>query len=229
MQATIATPARWPVRNALIGALSTAITLLGAVALAYLAGHFVTLALGNQVRLHSPIQIALTTTVGLIFLIAGSALWGMWMGQLAGYPARRRMAWAGALGFAPITVLLALLLSLLEISGLERFNLPIHYLFTLLFVPTAFLIAGTGGLAIGLGLHNPHLGWRMAWYAGLAGAATFLVVNLMMDALGWRVGGPGAEERMTMLTVMFGGDLAAALVAGAVLGWMVTRSNVQAN
>lgn len=139
------------------------------------------------------------------------------------------MAWAGALGFTPSTVVLALLLLLLEISGLEQINLPIHHLFTLLFVPTAFFVAAIGSLAIGLGLNNVRLGWRMALWAGLTAALTFLAVNLIMDALGWRVGGPGAEERMTMLTVMFSGDVAAALTAGAVVGWMVTRTNGRAN
>jgi len=32
-----------------------------------------------------------------------------------------------------------------------------------------------------------------------------------------------------MLTVMFSGDVAAALTAGAVVGWMVTRSKAEAN
>jgi hypothetical protein len=229
MQATLTTPRRWSVRNALIGALGTAITLLGTVALAYVIGHFVTIALHDHVRLHEPLQIGLSATAGLVAIASGGALWGIWMGQLAGYPVRRRMAWAGALGFAPITVLLAILLLLLELSGLEQFNLPLHRLFTLLFVPTVFLIASTGGLAIGLGLNNVRLGWRMAMSAGLTGALTFLAVNLILDALGWRVGGPNAEERMTMLTVMFSGDLAAALTAGAVVGWMVTHSKGGAN
>src|SRR5262245_44098802 len=125
MQATLTTPRRWPVRNALAGAVGTAITLLGSMVLAYGAGQVVTNALHNQLRLHEPLQIALTTTVGLVFIVGGSALWGVWMGRLAKCPAYWRMAWAGALGFAPITVLLALLLLVLELSGLERFNLPI--------------------------------------------------------------------------------------------------------
>jgi hypothetical protein len=228
MEATLATTG-WPLRSALAGALGTAITLLGGVALGFGAGQLVTNAL--PVHLHDPVQIGLSATVGLALLALGGALWGVWMGLLAGYPAHRRMAWAGALGFGPITVLLAVLLLLFELSGLERYALalPVHRLFTILFVPTAFLIAGVGSLAIGLGLNDPRLAWRMAWRAGLAGAVTFLIVNLILDALGWRVGGPNAEERATMLTVMFSGDLAAALTAGAIVGWMVTRAHARAS
>ncbi|MDX1616803.1 MAG: hypothetical protein R3300_21020 [Candidatus Promineifilaceae bacterium] len=39
----------------------------------------------------------------------------------------------------------------------------------------------------------------------------FLVVNLVMETLGWVVGAPGAAARYTMLTVMFAGNLGAAL------------------
>jgi hypothetical protein len=43
------------------------------------------------------------------------------------------------------------------------------------------------------------------------------VVNLLMEAAGWVVGAPGAAERATMLTVMFAGNLGAALAGGAVM------------
>ena len=39
-----------------------------------------------------------------------------------------------------------------------------------------------------------------------------------MEAPGWQVGGPGAAERYTMLTVTFAGNLCCALTAGAVIG-----------
>jgi hypothetical protein len=44
-----------------------------------------------------------------------------------------------------------------------------------------------------------------------------------MEALGWVVGGPGAAERTTMLTVLFVGDAAAAFAAGAVLGMTLAQ------
>ena len=65
--------------------------------------------------------------------------------------------------------------------------------------------------------NSPTLARRLAWRAGLAGGAAFLAVDLLMDALGWRVGAPGAAERFTMLTVMFTGDFVAALRANGLL------------
>jgi hypothetical protein len=44
-----------------------------------------------------------------------------------------------------------------------------------------------------------------------------------MEGAGWVVGAPRAAERFTMLTVMFVGNLAAALAGGALLGWQLHR------
>lgn len=66
------------------------------------------------------------------------------------------MVWAGILGFVPITLVLGFVLQLIEPIAVARLGtqIPLHRLFTLLFVSTAFLIAGTGGLALGVGLRN---------------------------------------------------------------------------
>jgi hypothetical protein len=48
--------------------------------------------------------------------------------------------------------------------------------------------------------------------------AAFLLVNLVMYQLGYKVGAPGAAERATMLTVMMAGSLGAALAGGAAIG-----------
>src|SRR5258707_406520 len=94
---------------------------------------------------------AFVTALGLIGggMLAGSALWGVWLGRLAGARDQLRMAAAGALGFAPITITLGLVLSLLEPVAVDRLGaqFPIARLFTLFFVPTAFLIAGVGAWA----------------------------------------------------------------------------------
>ena len=44
-----------------------------------------------------------------------------------------------------------------------------------------------------------------------------------MEALGWQVGGPGAAERATMLTVLFVSNLGAALAGGAMLGMTLAQ------
>ncbi|RPI87709.1 MAG: hypothetical protein EHM41_04010 [Chloroflexi bacterium] len=51
---------------------------------------------------------------------------------------------------------------------------------------------------------------------------------MTMQAMGWVVGAPGAVERATMITVMFSGDLAAALAGGAVIGALLGKQQASA-
>lgn len=148
------------------------------------------------------------------------------MGHLGHASDRRRMAIAGVLGFAPITVALALVLNAIEPIAVEQFGMrfPIQRLFTLLFVPTVFLIAGVSALVIGIVLRNRAVALALLWQVGLTAALAFLAVNLVMETMGWVIGAPYAEERFTMLTVMLAGNLGAALVGGAVLGWALDRT-----
>ena len=101
-------------------------------------------------------------------------------------------------------------------------NLPVHRLFTAIFVPSAGLIAGISSLILTWALAWGRRGLAVALRVGLAAALTFLAVNLSLEALGWQVGGPGAAERTTMLTVLFVSNLGVALAAGAVLGMTLT-------
>jgi len=103
-------------------------------------------------------------------------------------------------------------------------QIPLHRLFTLLFVPTTLLIGGAGGLALGIGLRNRRLAWRLALRAGGAAAAAFLAVNVGMEALGWQVGAPRATERLTMLTVLLVSDVGAAVASGATIGRLLART-----
>ena len=164
---------------------------------------------------------ALTFTLAMLVFSAStlfsSALWSVGMAHLAQVPVSRRVAWAGSLGFVPITVLLIFGLQVAE-PIVFRTNLPLHRVFTVLFVPSAGLIAATSSLvlawALGWGRAAPGLALRV----GVTAALAFLAVNLGMEALGWQVGGPGAAERTTMLTVLFVSNLGAALAGGALLG-----------
>jgi hypothetical protein len=90
--------------------------------------------------------------------------------------------------------------------------------FTLLFTPSAFLIAAASAWAVGHGLKDPTLARWLSWRVGFAVGITFLLVNLVMEAQGWVVGAPGAAERATMLTVLFLGLIGSALVGGAIMG-----------
>jgi len=168
---------------------------------------------------------AIAAIPALIGFLAGGAVWGILMGRLAGNSDTHRMALAGLLGFGPITILLAAVLGVAEPALVGYFagvGQPIHRVFTLLFVPSTFLIAGVSAWTEGKGLRDRKLAWKLFWQVGLTAAATFLTVNLIMESLGWVVGAPGAGERATMVTVLALGNIAAALMGGAVMGWKLT-------
>ena len=216
-------------RTMIYGAVVTLFALFGGLLLGIIVGNIIfELTPGHNFQPLDPIQIVLPATFALGGFFAGGAIWGILMGRLARATNRRRMAIAGALGFAPITLGLALLLQVIEPIALEQFGavIPLYRLFTILFVPTAFLITGVSACAIGIGLHDRALAQAMVWRIGLAGAVTFLVINLVMESAGWVVGTPHAAERFTMLTVMFVGDLGAAIVCGAIMGRMLSKQNV---
>jgi hypothetical protein len=212
------------------GAAMTVLTLFGGLLIGVGAGFllFHLLPGGEDFAHPPPLNVALAALPALAGFAGGAALWGVRLGRLAGSHEWRRLALAGALGFAPITVALGIGLSALEPIAVAGFGaaLPIHRLFTLLFVPTAGLIAGVSAAALGLGLRRPRLAVALLWQVGLAGGAGFLVVNLLMEALGWVVGAPGAAERATMLTVMFLGNVGAALAGGALLGLALHRASL---
>jgi hypothetical protein len=213
-------------RIALSAAARTALLLVG--------GLIAAIALGNLISsgLEGHAAAALRDTAAAIPAIAvmaiASGLWGASMGRLAGYRSRRRMVWAGILGFVPVTIGSSVLLLVIEPVALRLWgeSIPIHRLYTLLFVPTAFLITTTMTFALCVGLEAGSAGRRLALRAGLAGAAAFLIIDALMEAAGWVVGAPGAVQRLTMLTVTFTGDLGAALAAGAVIGHELGRPDV---
>jgi hypothetical protein len=179
---------------------------------------------GHGISNPSPIATAVSAIPAFMGIFFGSALWGVLMGRLARAGDLWHMALAGGLGFAPIAIGLGILLQVLEPMALREYGdwLPLHRLFSVLFVPTAFTIAGVSAFAIGIGLRNRPLAWQLLWKIGLVAAAAFLVVNLSMEASGWVVGAPRAAERFTMLTVMFVSNLGAALAGGAALGLLLT-------
>lgn len=210
-------------RQILFSALATAGCLFGGL----LVGFAIAIAVSN-LPMHIPNQtlnfISMMLLLSILFF-AGAA-WGFAIAKIFSSENKRRMIWAGALSFSPALLLAGLMLATLERAIVERGqgpDLPVYIVFTILFVPAAFFIAGAGGLALGLAERNLRLGLRLAAGAGLSAALGFLLINLLMDALGWRVGAPGAAERATMLTVMMTGNLAAALAGGGILGYQLSR------
>jgi hypothetical protein len=210
-------------RQILFSALATAACLFGGL----LVGFAIAIAVSN-LPMHMPSQALNFISMMLLLctlFIAGAA-WGFAIAKIFSTQNKKRMIWAGALTFSPALLLAGLTLGTLEraiVEGGQGPDLPVHIVFTLLFVPAAFFVAGAGGLALGLAERNLRLGLRLAAGGGIAAALGFLLVDLLMDALGWRVGAPGAAERATMLTVMMTGNLAAALAGGGILGYQLSR------
>lgn len=213
---------RSPIMPSLVsGARATLLSLFGGTIAGVVVGDVVfNLAPGHDLNNPGPIQIAIAAIPALTGFVLGGAWWGILMGRIAHAGDRRRMALAGALGFAPSALAMGLTLSLLEPIAVENLGaqFPIHRLFTFLFVPAVFIVAGVSAGAIGLGVADLRLAFRLLWQVGLAGGLAFLVVNLMMEMLGWQVGAPHAAERATMVTVASAGVLGAAIAGGAVMG-----------
>lgn len=157
---------------------------------------------------------------------AAGALWGRDMAQLAGAADPRGAARATGLAIGPSVVLVALVLTAVEPGLVARgagAGVAIHVIYTLLFVPAVLIVAAIGGFALGAGLRAPGLAVRLSLGAGVAAGSAFLALDLLMDTLGWRVGGPHAGERATMLVVTALGAMAAALAAGGTVGHLLLR------
>jgi hypothetical protein len=224
-------PERTRRRTVIASALASAFILIGGVVAGFAIGGIVNESLPGHST--DPINIAMSMVAALAGVGAGGAAWGSAISRITRAGDRARMAWAGAIGFAPTVLLVALALSFLENLIVEQGHgpdLPIHRVFTMLFVPAAAIVTGAGGFALGFGSRagatraSLAAGARLAVWCALAGGITFLAVNLTLDALGFRVGAPGALERATMVTTALLGNLSAALVAGGVIGRTLART-----
>jgi hypothetical protein len=215
-------------RIMLLSALAAGVCLGGAAAFPFGLGAAASQLMGFGTD-PTKVQIALLATVVISGFIIGGAAWGGALAWIVGYPERGRIMWAGALGFGPATLAAALGLGALEPIAAQSFpELPLHTIFTLLFVPAVFIVNAVLGAALGVAIRAGKEGARLALAAGLAGALAFAVVDLAMDALGYRVGAPHAAERATMITVAMVSNLGAALNSGAMMGLLLARQLAQA-
>jgi hypothetical protein len=213
-QATHVAPAP-RVYAAVSGVVLTVFALVGGLMAGLIGGSLTFHALIGQAS--DPLTYTLAAIIFGIGLVGGSALWGMGMGRLARSQALRRAAGAGILGFVPIAGLVNFALLPVEPIVLAS-ALPVHRVFTVLFVPIAGLIAGTSSLALAWALGWGRTAPALALRVGVTAALAFLAVNLVMEGSGWLVGAPGAEARGTMITVLIVSNLGAALAGGAMLG-----------
>ncbi len=198
--------------------LATAFCLIGGMIL----GGALSAIVNERLPAHSTdaVNILLSAIPALGGVFTGGAAWGWSISRITRSGESKRMAWAGALGFGPIAILAALGLTVLESIIVEQQQgpqLPIHNVFTMLFVPASAVVSGVGGYAIAVGARVTQA-VKLGLTIALAGGVAFLLVNLLLDSLGWRVGAPGAADRATMLITTFSGCFAAAVVGGGVMG-----------
>lgn len=166
----------------------------------------------------SAVEAAQLPVMG-VALIAGGALWGRALGLDFAVGIRRRMALAAALSHIALVLLAGVVLGRLEedLVGAGHSPLPLHQLFTALFVPATAIVCAGMSAAVGLAAGGRRLAGRLAWRGALAGAAAFLIANVIQDLLGRRVGGPNAAETATMISVMFIANTCAALAMTAAI------------
>ena len=161
----------------------------------------------------------------LLFYGAAGALWARGIGRVFAWPRLDRLGLVGAVGITLPTVIAIAVLGTVEGNLIELIfdGWRMHILYMLLFVPTAFLIAAIGTGALGWAIGDWRLALRLALVCGLTAAVTFLLVTLIFDWFGMRVGAPRAEERATMLVVTLAGMWGAAVTGNAALAWVLLR------
>jgi hypothetical protein len=208
----------------LVGGFSllTTLTLAGGLALAFVVGNL--LFESMNVHLTEVASALLILPLFLVVLFGSGAAWGYAVARLTNGDTRRLVRVGGlTFGGAVLLVGIALELVFALLSALARVNpLPIHVSFTILFVPTAGAIAALCTRRMARVLGREDVRRKLGLASGLAAAIAFLTVNLVMLALGWQVGGPGAAERFTMITVTLTSNAGAALAGGAAMGWVLS-------
>ena len=208
-------------QTAIRGALLTGLWLFGGLLVGFVAAAGIS---GLPMHLPESARALIGVPIILVALVVSGFYWGRAMARLTRASQPGRMAWAGALSYGPAILLAALTLGRLEVALIERRqgpDVPVHVVFTMLFVPATLFVAGVGGFSLGAARGGFRLALRSGLISGLAGSLAFLLVNLVMYRLGYKVGAPGAAERATMLTVLMVGSLGASLAGGAAIGILI--------
>jgi hypothetical protein len=162
-------------------------------------------------------------------MLAGSALWARTFARIAGLQHARRFIVIAAITQVTITFTVLLALGKAEEHFVENGNttLPLHVLYTLLFVPVTLIGAFISGSICGFVLGKPALAWRMGLHGAVAAALAFFLMNVLQDALGRRVGGPNAAETATMVTVTVLCWFAASMAFSAAIGRLLLSQEAQ--
>ena len=163
---------------------------------------------------------AVASIAALTILAIAGARWGRDMARYAGEQ-NERVGRTASIAFGSSVIIIGLTLSLIEPGLVARgadVGYPIHVVYRFVFVLAVLVVAGISAFALGVGMRDVRLGVSLAMRAGLTAALAFLVIDLVMDAIGWRVGAPNAARRATMLVVTALGAIGSAVAAGSVTG-----------
>jgi hypothetical protein len=214
--------ARSPVFSA---AALTARDILGGLILAVSVG-------GSIDTLHAVLPIfvsrGLAIVAGVVVIFGAIRIWTRDMARIARGPETTVIGRGGALALTALIGATGVTLGLAEPFAVSRgalFDLRIDQVYTLLFVPATLLISTAGAFLIGRTVGDAGFATRLAVSSGIVSAAAFLAVDLFMDAIGWRVGAPGAGQRATMIVVTTLGVAIAGITAGGVIGAFLARSS----
>ena len=171
------------------------------------------------------VLVALT----LICCAVGGALWSRTLAIHAQVPHSPRLLVFTGIVNAVGTILLMLVLGALEedLVGNGNTTLPVHNLYTLLFVSAAFISGAGLGAIVGFCVDGVNLALRLAWRGALASAAAYLILNILQDLLGRRVGGPNAAETATMITVTLVCNIGSAMALSVVLVYGLKTAEVK--
>ncbi len=175
-----------------------------------------------------PIRRTLSAFVALGILVTAGRLWNRHIARLANAvePSRRKQL-VTAIAFGAAFIIVAGSLAFLEPRMVERgraSGFGIHVVYTMLFVPSTFLVATLGAFSLRMTVGKRIMTPWSAVVTGICAAGAFLVVDLMMDAAGWRVGAPEAAMRATMLVVTFVSATAAAFGGGGAIVWRTSAA-----
>lgn len=162
-------------------------------------------------------------------LICGG-VWGGLIARLASTGHERRMQAVGALVIIPSVLLDVWLLTtldehlILQKLGIE--GLPTYQQFGVVFTISVFIVAALSALALSLVNIKIPAAFRIAALTGLAAAAAFLLVVIIMDLIGFRVGAPRPSlwpdlPPMPLVTIL--GSIVGAFVGGGLLGWLLSE------
>ena len=163
----------------------------------------------------------LAGSAALCIMSAATYRWGRSLAVSLGDADPRRSGRFSAGFTGPALIAAGAGLAALEPIAVQRggeLGISVHGVYSILFGVATFLVSAVGSYGLGLGVRDHRFAVHLARVASPAAVAGFLVIAMLMYALGWRVGAPHAAERATMLVVTALGMTAAALASGAVIG-----------